>query len=355
MRSNASLVGELAEMHTYCRPHGTPGDQIFRRRYILPLLDLDYVDDGFTDSFGNIHVFIGSPRVVWSCHTDTVHSHSGRQRVSLSHKGILSVTKRDKKRVSCLGADDTVGVFLCRQLILAGVEGHYIFHYGEERGCIGSSSLASKDPALLLGAEIAIAFDRAGTRDVITHQCSMRTASNAFAQSLSDQLNRVTGLEFRGDDGGVFTDTNEYRDLIPECTNVSVGYYRAHSPHENVDTSHVLRLLSALLQLDQSALVVARDPNVPDPEDVAREIAREKAYNDRFKGFSLVGRDWTQPKILDLDYEWDEDEDEDKDDPTLPRATVAQSPRYRDLFLDPEYAAVLDWLARDEDEDPRYN
>lgn len=285
--AHPALLAELAEMHTYMRPYDSPAEREFIARYLADLPGLTI------DGNRNLHVIIGeSPRVLWSCHTDTVHRSSGRQKVAIGADGMLAVlrdpprrpSRRERKRArkgkgtegtnlyrvpdygksNCLGADDTVGVFLCRQMILAGISGHYVFHFGEESGCIGSSGLADLEPHLLAGIQIAIAFDRRGTGDVITHQCGARTASDAFARSLADELNLQPDLFYAPDDGGVFTDTNEYRQLIPECSNISVGYYGAHSPDERVDTVHVLRLLEVLCQLDQSKLVVERDPTAPE-------------------------------------------------------------------------------------------
>jgi hypothetical protein len=147
-------------------------------------------------------------------------------------------------------------------MVRAGVPGHYVFHWGEEIGGQGSSGLVDEWPTVLDGVRFVIALDRRGTGDVITHQGMRRTASEAFALSLADQLN-ATGLAYSPSSHGIYTDSYEYADKVPECTNLSVGYAGEHSKNECLDIEHVESLLSALCGLDQSALVEAR---VPMPE-----------------------------------------------------------------------------------------
>lgn len=255
---NHPLLAELLELHTYCRPYAGPTEDLFRRRFV------DTLPGAYRDTYGNTHVTIGdSPRVLWSCHTDTVHWDDGRQTTNYDPRtGLLTLSKRSKRSSRCLGGDDTVGVFLCRQLVLAGVSGHYVFHVGEEKGGIGSRLLAQHESEWLESFDCAIALDRGGTRDVITHQCCARTASDRFAQSLGSALHAIdSGLNLSPSEG-VYTDTAEYAELIPECTNLSVGYTHAHSSAETVDTVFVLRLLDALRQLNTEDLMIARDPSI---------------------------------------------------------------------------------------------
>jgi hypothetical protein len=62
----------------------------------------------------------------------------------------------------------------------------------------------------------------------------------------------------------VYTDTAEFTDDIPECTNISVGYYNEHGDRENLDIVHFAALAVACAKLDWEALPVDRDPTVPD-------------------------------------------------------------------------------------------
>lgn len=127
----------------------------------------------------------------------------------------------------------------------------------------------------------AIAFDRAGLADVITHQASGRTCSNAFAASLAALLNELDStFWYRPDDTGIFTDTNEYAGIVPECTNLSVGYYAQHGPRESLDVAHCEKLLAAMLKFDASKLVIARDPSIREAGNWCRAHHDQANYED---------------------------------------------------------------------------
>lgn len=239
----------IVDMLAYKRPHKSASERKFLRRFIEPL-------GAKMDGHGNFMLRIGDAPVLWSCHTDTVHSKGGKQKMWYTEKGVLTV---NADTGSCLGADDGAGVYLMYHMAKAGVPGLYIFHRGEEKGCIGSKLIAKKNPDLLKGIKFAIAFDRMGYKDVITHQRGDRCCSDEFAKSLADLLG----------DGyspcrGVYTDTANYTDLIGECTNISVGYFNQHSQREELDVPFLDKLLDKLLTLDISKLVESRKPGEKD-------------------------------------------------------------------------------------------
>jgi hypothetical protein len=60
----------------------------------------------------------------------------------------------------------------------------------------------------------------------------------------------------------VYTDTAEFTDNIPECTNISIGYYSEHGEREHLDVNHLQSLSRAVLKFDWDALPVERDPKV---------------------------------------------------------------------------------------------
>ncbi len=262
---NQPLIDELVLLHTFRRPAGSAVESAFINRFIAPL------PGAWHDDNRNWRVTVGdSPTTLYSCHTDTVADRGGRQRVLLAN-GLLALAPRYHKgkpvTSGCLGADDTVGVFLCRQMILAGIPGHYVFHYGEERGCVGSRDFAEDRPDYLAQFTHAIAFDRKGYSDVITHQIGLRTCSDAFARALADALNLTPHLHYKPSDRGLFTDTLSYAHLIPECTNLSIGYADNHSAFETVDVRHVLRLLRALLTFTAPDWPIDRLPVDPHYND----------------------------------------------------------------------------------------
>ncbi len=235
---------ELLEMLTYCRPAGSNAERAFVKRFIEPLGTIE-------DEYGNHWLTIGTSPILWSCHTDTVHKRTGFQKV-LYGAGIATA-----EGTNCLGADCTTGVWLMANMIRANVPGTYIFHRDEEIGGHGSQYIAMECSERLNGIDYAIAFDRRGISDIITHQMGGRCASNAFAESLASIL---APLAYAADSTGSFTDTANYSDIIPECTNLAVGYYRQHTSTEYQDIIHASALLDVLIAADWSQLVCARDP-----------------------------------------------------------------------------------------------
>jgi len=110
-----------------------------------------------------------------------------------------------------------------------------------------------------------------------------RCASDAFATSMAAQL---AGL--RGDSTGSFTDSANYATaLIPECTNLSVGYESAHSPQESLDYFHLIGLRDSLLALDYSKLIVERTPAADDYDD----YWQAGAYSVKSTDSRIIGKD----------------------------------------------------------------
>ncbi len=249
-----STIADLLEMLTYARPHRSSTEAAFVKRFIDPL-GVNY------DSFGNAHKQIGHAPILWSCHTDTVHHKGGKQRIGLDDNTVHLI---GGDRGDCLGADDGAGVWLMREMILAGVSGLYVFHAGEEHGCLGSKYIATQHPYSLHGIQAAIAFDRKGTRDIITHQMGTRSCSETFAASLSAALG--SKLKYRADPTGTYTDTASYTDLIGECTNISVGYEGAHGASETLNVKHLIQLRNRMVKFNPNGLVFEREPGELEPQ-----------------------------------------------------------------------------------------
>jgi hypothetical protein len=241
-------ASELLDMLTYARPAGSDTEMLFIRKFI------DDLPNCYADGYGNRIVAVGTaPTVLWSSHTDTVHKTEGRQALSRTENHFIV----RKEPGDCLGADCTTGVWLMRQMIGANIPGLYVFHREEEIGGLGSQWIADKTPYLLSGIRYAIAFDRKGESSVITHQSGGRCASDAFANALCD----VLGETWKPDDTGTFTDTANYSGIVPECTNISVGYWSQHTNNESQNLTFALDLRDRLLAADLSNLPCVRDPD----------------------------------------------------------------------------------------------
>jgi len=245
----------LIEMLGYKRPEGNATQREFCERFLEPVF-------GMPDLHGNyIHMVGAKPRLCFTAHHDTVHKTEGLQKLVVAND-VVSVA--DGTVSNCLGADCTTGIYIMLNMIEAGIEGVYVVHAAEEIGCKGSSALVNDYVyngkfKWLEHIDAVISFDRYGDKSVITHQMGLRTASDDFATSFADALNMP---QLIGDDGGSYTDSNEYMTIVPECTNISVGYYNQHTKNETQDLEYLDYLLESILDADWSKLVIARDPTI---------------------------------------------------------------------------------------------
>ena len=267
---------KLLEMLTYRRPAGSPTERAFIERYIMPFKPKMLAQ--------NLVVVVpGDPGTLFSCHTDTMHRDHAMQKVVFDEN--LGIAWKDDEEP--LGADNTAGVWLLLEMLEAGVPGTYVFHFGEEKGCLGSKQMAKDHAKWLQGFERAIAFDRRGTNSVITHQMGDRTCSDTFGHALASAL----GGSYECDRTGLYTDTSCYAHLIPECTNVSVGYEHEHGPMESLDIEHLLWLRDVVLGVNWSSLPTIRAP-------LEDENLRDRKYNfgsTKFTGLDYEIGDFEDP------------------------------------------------------------
>jgi hypothetical protein len=251
----------LLNMLKYKRPHGSASEQEFVNRFLIEKYDVSVM--GEADDPAAYVIFVGESDTLFSCHVDTVHRQGGKQKISYdSNRHVYS--KRDGLP---LGADDTAGCWIMLEMIDAKVPGTYMFHRGEEVGGIGSSYIADVYKHFLGKYERAIAFDRRGSTDVITHQMRGRCASDDFARALADAINQDGDSLYEPCDMGIFTDTANYTEIIPECTNISCGYMNEHTERETLHLPTLFALRDNCLRIDWEALPTVRDPKVVDMWD----------------------------------------------------------------------------------------
>ena len=263
------VKNSLLAMLEYRRPEGSRTERRFITEFIQPL-------GAKPDKKGNYSLRIGDAPIMWSCHTDTVHRMGGMQKLVRVGDTGIGVAKNDPS--NCLGADDTAGVWLMHEMIRAGVPGLYVFHRGEEIGCIGSRWLVKNTPELVKDIRFAIALDRRDKEDIITFQSGSRCCSDEFAQSLAAQLD----MGYSPCPNGLFTDTAHYTDLIPECTNISVGYTGAHGSSEQLDAMFLLQLLDKLVKVDVTKLVEKR---VKGTKESRYKVWQGGSYGESHNGY----------------------------------------------------------------------
>lgn len=231
------------------------------------------------DEWGNYFIKIGSSRTIFASHIDTV----SKEYQKVTHRIDGNIISTDGK--TTLGADDKAGVTVMLWMIKNNMPGLYYFFIGEEVGCIGSGK-ASQYGKFKGNYDRIISFDRRGNNSVITYQSSTRCCSDSFANALVTELNRV-GMNYRTDDGGVYTDSAEFMDTISECTNISVGYNKEHTFGETQDIQHLSDLAKACLLVDWESLPTNRD-------------FTKKEYKD----YSWGGHSWGRSKSYGYHDDW---------------------------------------------------
>lgn len=234
-------------MLQYRRPAQSKTEREFIRKYI------DSIPDIIEDNYGNRILACSGSRVMISVHTDTVHRVGGMQRVSV----IKSIAQLHPKEIisNCLGADDTAGIYAALRMIEADVKATFVFHRDEEIGGRGSAWLAEAYPDWIGKFDICLALDRRGTSDIITSQWTGECASSEFAVTLGDALEMG-----HSETEGIFTDSANYAHLIPECSNLSIGYQREHTPFETLDLGYLEAVIARLIAVDWTQLAIVRDP-----------------------------------------------------------------------------------------------
>lgn len=251
--SHETLNKVLHKALTTRRRRGSQGEMSF-----VAWLASTYPPD-IIDQAGNLHWDRRGKRggkTLFVGHTDTVHNSRQDEIVNPVSWEPGWARATDKQ---ILGADNGAGLAMMMHLMMSGVAGYYIATRGEECGGDGSKYLVDEEDLLLSSFDRAITFDRKAYSSIITYQAGDRCCSDEFAEALSKEF-KAQGLKYEADPGGIFTDTALYVGLIPECTNLSVGYFNAHSLTECLDLDFFARLAKAVLKINWHNLPVVRSP-----------------------------------------------------------------------------------------------
>jgi len=280
MTKSTQFIPEIfIELTKNTYPHGSESiiaDKMFKLGLFPKGIDMD--------EHGNYFCKIGESRTIFASHLDTV----SKVHEPVNHVLDGFMIKTDG--TTTLGADDKAGVTILTWMMKNEIPGLYYFFIGEECGCIGSSAAAKSGD--FKDYDRIISFDRRATTSIITHQSWSRCCSDVFADAFCDELNK-SGLSYVKDDGGVYTDSAEFVDIIPECTNVSVGYYKEHTFNESQDIEHLVKLADACLKVDWENLPTKRDPLVYE----AKGYSKKTNWGGIYSGSRFD--------------EWDDDEDVD--------------------------------------------
>lgn len=238
------------------RPHGGKNERHVAEVIIAGTLDgLEVFNDDKGNPMAYIYTTDPDSKTIFCAHLDTVHHDEKTPNPVIYDEVKKRAFKIDG---TCLGADCGAGVWITLKMAEARVPGTYVWTLGEERGGIGARWLADNAEEFLQEFDRAIAFDRQGTTSVITHQgWNGRCCSDEFAEALAASM---TTLPFSPDATGVYTDTAEWVNIIPECTNLSIGYDKQHSGDETLNVAFLEILLLQCIILDWESLPTRRDP-----------------------------------------------------------------------------------------------
>lgn len=271
MTSEKVNLDLMMEILRYRRCDGTHTHAEFCNKILEPVF-------GIPDEHGNYVLAVGdNPRICFTAHSDTCHwggeyttrGCEGTQQVEIddNRKISLSVQERIDGKSMCLGADDGAGIWLILGMIEEGIEGFYAIFASEEVGGLGSFALRQDAPEWLSEVDIMVSLDRAGYDSLVTHQGGERGCSDMFAQYFADALNdnTVTVLDYHPDSTGVFTDSANFAGDLPNCTNLSVGYFSQHSAAESLDFYFLEGLLDALISLNWEDLAAYSRENPAQP------------------------------------------------------------------------------------------
>ena len=237
---------------------------------------LDRLPQGVTeDKTGNYFLKIGETETMFCCHLDT----AAFEKEKVVHD--IFQTKKGDTGIgtdgsTILGADDKAGVVILLNLIENNIPGLYYFFIGEESGTVGSRGLLKEEGDNLSKYKRCIAFDRRDYGSVITKQMGRTCCSGEFADALIAQF-ADNGMKYKQDPFGIYTDSAIFVDVIPECTNLSVGYFHEHSSIEVQNITYLEQLAKATVGIKWEELPTVRSPK---PLDTPNPNRRAKMLGD---------------------------------------------------------------------------
>jgi hypothetical protein len=269
-------------------------DQLTEFTYIIGMEDEvyeKYLPKTLTrDSYDNYFIKIGESKTMFTCHLDVV----GKEKKQVMKEYFLKEGRRFVKSVgeTVLGGDDKAGVVILLNMIEHNIPGLYYFFMGEEVATLGSKKVTKNKPELFKDYIRCVAFDRKSYGSIINRQMGKICCSNAFANSLADEF-RKTGMEFKIDPFAVWTDSALFMGLIPECTNLSVGYFNEHKHIEEQDLDYMVELANAATKIDWESLKVERTPapyDTPEPVIVKKptDLPLKELYDSFYKFDDLM-------------------------------------------------------------------
>lgn len=246
-----------------------------------------------TDIIGNYYLKIGDSDTIFASHLDTAAHRREKvnhvfDRVKKKDGTFDYFIETDKKTL--LGADDRAGVIIMLYMIEHNVPGLYYFFIGEESGLVGSSNILKEKPEFFQKYNKCISFDRRGYGSIITKQMGSKCCSNEFTNALIKEMNKCVNYPHENDPTGVYTDSAVFMDIIPECTNISVGYFNEHTTNEYQNITFLEKLCKGVINVDWENLPIKRDPKPLDTPNPKRKPKKDTDLSDKELGviFNII-------------------------------------------------------------------
>lgn len=230
------------------------------------------------DSIGNYFLKIGESETMFCSHLDTA-AHKKEKVVHDIFKSKAGDTGVGTDGSTLLGADDKAGVVLMLNMIEHKIPGLYYFFIGEETGLVGSKGALKNYSDVFSNYKRCISFDRRDYGSVITKQMGRVCCSSEFAEGLIKELSKG-GMVYKQDPTGIYTDSAVFTSVIPECTNLSVGYFNEHSVREVQNITYLEELAAALLVVDWEKLPTVRETIMLDTPKPKRNKKRPSDLTD---------------------------------------------------------------------------
>jgi len=224
------------------------------------------------DEYGNYVYTIGESRTMFTAHLDDASWGNSGKKVTHRRDGDFITTDGS----TILGADDKAGVTILMYMINNRIPGTYYFFLGEESGMQGAKGILSiKREWFTENFDRCVSFDRRGYGSIISRQIGRKGCSDEFVDTLKSQYDSL-GLPHRNDPGGIYTDSASFIGIIPECTNISVGYFNEHTSYERQNIIYLEKLCKASIKIDWESLPT---------------VGVKGGGDDRYYGFGEYG-DW---------------------------------------------------------------
>lgn len=250
---NLLSLSVLESLLSYTTPYG-------QEKKIYPLLPKECSVDGIGNAF---YSNIDESDILFIAHMDNACIKSEKVNI-IKENGYWKTNGK-----TILGADDKAGIYTMLNMIHNDIKGHYLFTVGEEKGGIGASYYVKHNKEQLKNYKKVISFDRRGFSSVITSQAMGICCSDEFSKALASYF-----PNFSPDYTGTYTDSAEFMDICPECTNLSIGYKSEHTFNEKLNVQWLTELfIPNLLKIDWQSLPVIREP-----EDIISYY--DSFYND---------------------------------------------------------------------------